>query len=334
MDKRLNPASPTAPHIIDARQFSRDWIEGTLFPLALDLQETPVGDLPRTLLGKRLFYLFYEPSTRTRISFETAVALLGGAAAGMEHHELLPEDESLEDRIRVINQYGYDFILLRYHEQGGAQRAAAVSQTPIISGGDGQGQHPTQALLDTYTIWRELGRLDDFKVALVGDLSYERTTNSLASLLPRFQNVTLYFVSPHLLRIGVPLRTYLEQNRVRFHEVRDLRTIVDEVDVLYITRAHSERLEHARRFENPSPPYALDADLMARLPAHATVLHPLPRGPELPPDFDSDPRIACFRQTRNGLFIRMALLCLLATTKDEDQSLSGPHRRRSSARGR
>src|SRR5919199_4736499 len=212
----------TLRHVLDARQFSRAWLDEVLFPLAAELQQTPRTDLPRTLSGKRLFYLLYEPSTRTRVSFETAVALLGGSVAGMDADEHRPDVESLEDRIRVLNEYPYEFLLLRYHEEGGAQRAAAVSRVPVINAGDGEGQHPTQALLDVYTVWREFGRVDNLRFALVGDLSFQRSTNSLAYLLGQFEGLTLYLVSPKLLRMRDEVREYLEERRLHVEQVSDL----------------------------------------------------------------------------------------------------------------
>jgi aspartate carbamoyltransferase catalytic subunit len=298
-------------HVLDARQFSRDWLEGVLFPLAAELQRTPREELPRTLGGKRLFYLLYEPSTRTRVSFETAVTLLGGSVAGMDADEHSADAESLEDRIRVLNEYPYDFLLLRSQEEGGARRAAAVSRVPIINAGDGPGQHPTQALLDAYTLWREFGHIDGLRMALVGDLSYERTTNSLAYLLGRFEHLTMYLVAPQLLRMRDEVREYLRTNGVSLHEVLDLRTVVDDLDVIYMTRAQSARFAHARRFDPEPGLFGVDQDVLDRLTPQARILHPLPRGEELPKAFDNDPRIACFRQAGNGLYVRMALLTLL-----------------------
>src|SRR5215216_2641540 len=197
----LMTEAPALRHILDARQFHRQWLDTVLFPRAAELQETPPARLPSPLRGKRLFYLFYEPSTRTRVSFEMAASLLGAQVTGMDSHEHRPEDERLEDRIRVLNEYPNDFLLLRYHEEGGAQRAASVSHVPVINAGDGPGQHPTQALLDAYTLWREFGRIDGLRMALVGDLSYQPSTNSLAYLLSQFTGVKLYLVSPQLLRM-------------------------------------------------------------------------------------------------------------------------------------
>ena len=299
-------------HVLDAREFGRAWVLQTLFPLATRFSETPIAELPQPLARRRLFYLFYEPSTRTRVSFETAVTLLGGSVSGMDADEHSADAESLEDRIRVLNEYPYDFLLLRSHEEGGARRAAAVSRVPIINAGDGPGQHPTQALLDAYTLWREFGHIDGLRIALVGDLSYERTTNSLAYLLARFAGLTMYLVAPQLLRMRDEVRDYLTEHGVRLHEILDLRGVVDDLDVIYMTRAQSARFAHARRFDPQPGLFGIDQDVLDRLAPQARILHPLPRGEELPKAFDNDPRIACFRQAGNGLYVRMALLTLLA----------------------
>jgi len=298
-------------HVLDARQFDRSWLERELFPLATQLERTPAAALPPVLSGKRLFYLFYEPSTRTRVSFETAAVLLGAKVSGMDSHEHRAEDERIEDRVRVLNEYGYDMILVRHHEEGGAARAASVSRVPVINAGDGSGQHPTQALLDVYTLLREFGRLDGLRIALVGDLSYQRSTNSLAYLLATLRDLEVYLVSPELLRMRADVRDHLIASGARVEEVRDLRAIADRCDVVYMTRAYSYRLQHAERFDGRPGTYFVDRELLDLLPPHARVLHPLPRGQELPPDLVGDQRIACFRQARNGLFVRMALLDLL-----------------------
>jgi aspartate carbamoyltransferase catalytic subunit len=300
-------------HVLEAQQFERDWLEHELFPLADQLAATTGPDRATPLRGRRLFWLFFETSTRTRVSFESAVALLGGSASGLDvstHQEELVS-ERLEDRIRVLNDYEYDYILLRYHQEGGARRAAAVSTAPIITAGDGPGQHPTQALLDVYTLRRELGRVDGLRLALVGDLTFERTTNSLAFLLARFEDIQLDLVSPESLRIRSDVRSYLDAHHVRYRELDDLRAVASEVDAIYLTRAHSGRIQHALRFSPNAGVYAVTQEILDLMRPHAVVLHPLPRGEELPPELDDDPRVACFRQARNGLAIRMALLSLL-----------------------
>ncbi|HET6317767.1 MAG TPA: aspartate carbamoyltransferase [Chloroflexota bacterium] len=300
-------------HVVDARQFTRQWLEEVLFPKAVDWQGTPLAGMERPLAGRRLFYLFYEASTRTRVSFEMAATLLGASVHGIDAQQETAREERLEDRVRVLNEYAIDYLLLRYFEEGGAARAAAVSRASVVNAGDGAGQHPTQALLDVYTLWRELGRVDGLRIALVGDLSHERTTNSLAYVLAQYSGIKLYLVAPRLLSMRSEVREHLVQAGVAIEDARDLRSVADQVDVVYVTRAHSSRLEHAQRFDADGGMYAVDGEVMARLPVGARVLHPLPRGPELPWELDEDPRIACFRQAANGLYVRMALLSLLAT---------------------
>jgi aspartate carbamoyltransferase catalytic subunit len=305
---------PTAAfHVLDARQFSADWLLAELFPRAdLMRQVHALGD-SRLMTGRRLFYLFFQPSTRTKLSFESAMNLLGGTVSGIEvtREEREQVDEPLEDRVKVLASYGYDVILLRYHEEGGARRAAAVSPVPVVNAGDGEGEHPTQALLDAYTIRRELGRLEDLEIALVGDLTYERSVNSLAILLAKFPNVRFRFVSPTTLRLRPAVREQLEAAGAGFEELDDLATVAPTADVIYLTRAHTDRMAMARRFAPEARTYHVDRELMATMKPSAVVLHPLPRGPELPGDVDADPRIACFRQAENGLYVRMALLTLL-----------------------
>ncbi|MFN0074272.1 MAG: aspartate carbamoyltransferase [Chloroflexota bacterium] len=300
-------------HILDARQFSPEWLLETLFPLADTMRSIHALGDSRVLSGKRLFYLFYQPSTRTRLSFESAMTLLGGTVSGLEPYREERDDESLEDRVRVLSCYDYDAILLRYHEEGGAARAAAVSGVPVINAGDGPGQHPTQALLDAYTIHREIGRIENIEIALVGDLTHERTVNSLALILAKFPGVRLRFVSPPTLKIRAELRDELTAANVLFDETTDLSAVTPQVDVVYLTRAHTERMVMAQRFNADAETYRIDAATLLGMRPASVVLHPLPRGPELSPSLDADPRIACFRQAANGLFVRMALLSLLVT---------------------
>jgi aspartate carbamoyltransferase catalytic subunit len=300
-------------HLLTGEELSPDDVR-TIVARAIELKAAPLAS--RVLEGRTMALIFERPSTRTRVSFETAVSLLGGSVSGMDSDEHRPDAESLEDRIRVLNEYPHDFLLIRYDQEGGASRAASVSKVPVINAGDGPGQHPTQALLDAYTLWRELGHIDGLRVALVGDLSYQRSTNSLAYLLAQYRDLHFYLVSPQLLRMRDEVREHLAQSGAAIEEVRDIRAVAANVDVVYVTRAQTTRLEHARRFEGDAGKYTVDSDVLGRLPAGARVLHPLPRGPELPPEVDTDPRIACFRQAANGLFVRMALLSLLATGRD------------------
>ncbi len=301
------------PHILDAAQFSREWLLEELFPRADLMREVHrLGD-SRLLTGRRMFVLFYQPSTRTRISFESAMTSLGGTVSGIEvlREARERDDEPLEDRVRVLCSYGYDVLLIRYHEEGGASRAAAVSSVPVVNAGDGEGQHPTQALLDAYTIQRELGRLHDLEIALVGDLTYERSVNSLAELLAGVPGVRLRFVSPETLKLRPAIRERLTAAGADFEELDDLEAVLGSADVVYLTRAHSERMTMASRFATEPRSYSVDAGVLARMKDRAIVLHPLPRGPELALGLEADPRVACFRQAENGLYVRMALLTLL-----------------------
>ena len=246
------------------------------------------------------------------------MTLLGGTASGLEvsREDRQRDDELLEDRVRVLCSYGYDLLLIRYHEEGGAGRAATVSSVPVINAGDGDGEHPTQALLDAYTILRELGRLDDLEIAFVGDLTYERSVNSLAELLAKLPGARLRFISPETLRLRSGVRERLDHAGAEFDETDDLAAVAPTADVVYLTRAHSDRMALAQRFEPAPRSYGVDAELLASMKPGAIVLHPLPRGPELPVGIESDRRVACFRQAENGLFVRMALLTLLLGPKN------------------
>ena len=309
----VTAAASGFPHILAAAQFSREWLLEELFPrTGLMRQIHRLGD-SRLLTGRRMFSLFYQPSTRTRISFESAMTSLGGTTGGIEvlREARERDDEPLEDRIRVLCSYGYDVLLMRYHEEGGASRAAAVSTVPVVNAGDGEGQHPTQALLDAYTIHRELGRLHDLEIALVGDLTYERSVNSLAELLARAPGVRLRFVSPTTLQLRPAIRDRLVAAGADFEELDNIEDVVSTADVVYLTRAHSDRMTMAQRFATEPRSYGVDQRVLARMKERAIVLHPLPRGPELAMGLESDPRVACFRQAENGLYVRMALLTLL-----------------------
>jgi aspartate carbamoyltransferase catalytic subunit len=309
----VSAGSPGVPHIVDAAQFSRQWLEEELFPRTeLMRQIHGLGD-SRLLTGRRMFGLFYAPSTRTRISFESAMTSLGGTTSGIEvlREAREHDDEPIEDRVRVLCSYGYDVLLIRYHAEGGAARAAAVSSVPVVNAGDGEGQHPTQALLDAYTIRRELGRLHDLEIALVGDLTYERSVNSLAELLAKVPGVRLRFVSPETLRLRPAVRDRLTAAGADFEELDNLETVLPTADVIYLTRAHSDRMTMAQRFATEPRSYIVDEGVLARMKPSAIVLHPLPRGPELALGLEQDPRVACFRQAENGLYVRMALLTLL-----------------------
>ena len=261
--------------------------------------------------------VFYEPSTRTRASFESAMWLSGGTVSfsteNAREFSSAVKGETLEDTIRILNGYQPHVIVLRYHEEGGAQRAAQVSRIPIINAGDGTGQHPTQALLDLFTIQQEIGRIDGISVALVGDLARGRTVHSLTYLLAKFRGVRLLLVSPPNLRLREDIRDYLERHDVPFTEHADLRTVASHADVIYQTRTQTERGPRAEETKQENVFCVVDAEVLSLMGPRSIIMHPMPRNEEIDPSIDNDPRAAYFRQAENGLYVRMALLKKILT---------------------
>ncbi|MEZ4564908.1 MAG: aspartate carbamoyltransferase [Thermomicrobiales bacterium] len=294
-------------HVVDVGQFDRPGIE-SLFAAADRMRDMPRFSAP--LAGLTLATIFYEPSTRTRLSFETAMHRLGGNVISTENAREFSsaiKGETVEDTIRIVNGYA-DAIVIRHYEQGAAHRAASVSAVPILNAGDGPGEHPTQALLDLYTIGHELGRIDNLKVALVGDLRFGRTARSLARMLKLTTGAEIVFVSPPAVPMGEDVRRELAAAGIPFHDEPDLDAVLPHVDVVYQTRVQKERFPTPEEYEAVRGQYVIDARSMALLAPGAIVLHPLPRVDEITTDVDSDPRAAYFRQAHNGVYIRMALL--------------------------
>ena len=241
------------------------------------------------------------------------MARLGGTVLSTEsagEYSSAAKGETLEDTIRTVEGYA-DTIVLRHFQAGAAKRAASAASVPIINAGDGPGQHPTQALLDVYTIQREIGRLENFSIGMVGDLANGRTVRSLAYVLSMYDNVKMYFVAPDVVRMKPDILEYLSSVGVQWEEVDDLRAVASESDVLYQTRIQKERFQdRPEDYERAKGKYIVDLELMKLLPKHGVVMHPLPRVDEISAEVDADPRAAYFRQARNGLFVRMALLKL------------------------
>ncbi len=279
-----------------------------LLSLAASLENGPAPG--QRLDGRVLATIFYEPSTRTRFSFEAAMLRLGGQVISAENATTASSNakgESLEDTIRIVAGYA-DVLVLRHPEVGSADRAAQVADVPIINAGDGAGQHPTQSLLDLYTIQKELGRLDHLRIGLVGDLQHGRTARSLALLLALVPGTDLTLVSPPALSMGDDVLAVLAAHGVRYREADQLADAVGDLDVLYQTRIQAERFETPEAYERHRGVYIVDPALMRRLPDHAILMHPLPRVGEIDPAVDRDPRAAYFRQARNGVVVRMATL--------------------------
>lgn len=297
-------------HLLEVGQFDRPGIEH-LFAEADRMRDLPRSAAP--LAGLILATLFYEPSTRTRLSFESAMLRLGGNIISTENAREFSsaiKGETVEDTIRIVNGYA-DAIVIRHYEQGAAHRAAEVSGVPILNAGDGPGEHPSQALLDLYTIGHELGRIDNLRVALIGDLRYGRTARSLARLLRLTEGTELVFVSPPAVPMGADIRAELAEAGVPFRDDPDLDAVLPNVDVVYQTRVQKERFASTEEYESAKGQYVTDAEAMRRLNPGAILMHPLPRVDEITPEVDADPRAAYFRQARNGVYVRMALLDML-----------------------
>lgn len=261
--------------------------------------------------------LFYAPSTRTRFSFEAAMYRLGGSVLSTEQAKMFSSEikgEMLEDTIRIIGHY-CDIIVLRHHEEGGAKRAAEVSKVPIINAGDGSGgQHPTQALLDLYTIYNECKTLDGLSVAIIGALDKGRTARSLAYLLSKFERTKIYFIAPDEMQIQPDILEHLDEKGIAYELSSTTDKIINKVDVVYQTRIDKDRLKGK---EIDLTIYNINADVLKKMKKNAIILHPLPRSVEISHDVDFDKRAAYFRQSENGLYVRMALISMLLDKYDK-----------------
>ncbi|MCL6627105.1 MAG: aspartate carbamoyltransferase, partial [Alicyclobacillus shizuokensis] len=253
--------------------------------------------------------LFYETSTRTRLSLEAAAARLGARVAGAENareNSSAKKGERLSDVFRVVGSY-VDAIVIRHHEEREIEQAAPYSPVPVINAGSGSGEHPTQALLDVYTMWRECGHVDGLRVALLGDLKYGRTVHSLLLLLARFRDVQVRLCHPDSLALPSELEARLRAQGLAVERVDDIAEALSGADVVYQTRVQRERLADADEAAEAAR-CRLGREHLPLLAEHARILHPLPRLDELSPELDEDARAAYFRQVENGLYLRMALL--------------------------
>ena len=297
-------------HVLSVSEVSETDIH-TIFKYADQLSRMKPSEYCEVLRDKTLACIFYEPSTRTSSSFIAAMTKLGGGVIPITQgvqFSSVSKGETLEDTILTLAQYA-DTIVLRHPETGSVRKAASVSPVPVINAGDGIGEHPTQALLDLYTIQREFGRLDNLHVAFVGDIAYGRTVHSLLKVLPRYAGVRVTLISPQALRLGHPTSPQLicEEAFVTsgLHEVRD---ILSDADVVYMTRVQKERFLSVESYEAVKDSCLLTPEIVGNLKPTARIMHPLPRVNELPTSIDADPRAAYFRQVKNGLWVRMALL--------------------------
>jgi aspartate carbamoyltransferase catalytic subunit len=295
--------------ILAVSQFNRHNLS-YLFALAERMRDLVEEQGGIDLLKHRvLAALFYEPSTRTSASFIAAMERLGGSVIPITQgvqFSSVSKGESLPDTIRTLEQYA-DAIVLRHPEKGSAAIAARYARKPIINAGDGDGEHPTQALLDLFTILEELGSIDGLTIAMVGDLRYGRTVHSLTELLLNYE-VRLRFVSPEILRMPLNLMNKVRDAGYDVRETYDVHDVIGEANVLYVTRVQKERFSDLAQYEQVKDYYKITPELLDGTQSPMVVMHPLPRVNEISYEVDEDPRAAYFRQVRNGLYIRMALL--------------------------
>ncbi|MCL4334851.1 MAG: aspartate carbamoyltransferase [Candidatus Thermoplasmatota archaeon] len=263
-----------------------------------------------SMSGRIMSTLFYEPSTRTRMSFEAAMHRLGGSVISMAEPKAssAAKGETLADSIRMFSSYS-DIIVIRHPLDGAARLAAKFSSVPVINGGDGSGQHPTQTLLDLYTIYHSFSSIDGLKIAILGDLKYGRTVHSLVMALSRF-DVEISLVSPPILRIPDYIKSRVQDN-VKLREETDLNEVLSNCDVLYVTRIQKERFSDMNEYNSVIGTYSIDVSDVDKMKKNAMILHPLPRVDEIKPTVDYDPRSAYFKQAANGVPVRMALISLI-----------------------
>ena len=297
-------------HLIDILDLTPAEIDG-LIAKARDIIARP-QDYAHRCEGKKLATLFFEPSTRTRLSFEAAMYELGGHVIGFSDaaNSSASKGESVADTVRVVGCYA-DIIAMRHFKEGAPLVAAMKSPVPIINAGDGGHNHPTQTLTDLLTIWREKGRLDNLTVGFCGDLKFGRTVHSLISALSRYSGIRFVLISPEELKVPSYIKDTLKQKGLEYVQTTDLEAVMPELDILYMTRVQRERFFNEEEYLRLKDSYILTPEKLQAAKADLTVLHPLPRVNEIAVTVDDDPRACYFRQALNGKFIRMALILKL-----------------------
>lgn len=297
--------------IISVKQFLIEDLK-YIFEVAHEMREMVerVGTFD-LLKGKILTNLFYEPSTRTASSFTAAMERLGGSVIPINEvkYSSVAKGESLPDTIRSLECYS-DVIVLRHPEVGASELAAKYAHKPIINAGDGIGEHPTQALLDLFTIIEEKGVVDGLTITMLGDLKYGRTVHSLSRLLSLY-DVKLNFVAPDILKLPQEIISELKEKGIPYHQDTQLEKALPETDVLYVTRVQKERFEDAQQYEKVKGTYIITPATLETAKSDMVIMHPLPRVGEISMDLDDDPRAAYFRQMEYGMYVRMALLAMV-----------------------
>lgn len=279
-----------------------------ILSLAAKFEENPNRKI---LDGKIVATLFFEPSTRTRLSFETAVNRLGGRVIGFSDAATSSSSkgETLHDTIQIVNNYA-DAIVMRHHLDGAARYASEVSRVPIVNAGDGSNQHPSQTLLDLYSIQKTQGTLENLHICLVGDLKYGRTVHSLIMAMVHF-NPTFHFISPNELQMPEEYKIFCRKNNIKFTESTELDGNFNDADILYMTRVQRERFQDPMEYEKVKNVYTLKKSMLEDSRPNLRILHPLPRVGEIDVDVDSSEKAYYFQQAQNGLYIRQAILCMV-----------------------
>ena len=297
-------------HLMNPLDFSVEELD-KLFDLANDIEQNP-EKYNEKCKGKKIATCFYEPSTRTRLSFETAMINLGGSVIGFSdaNSSSASKGESVSDTIRVISCFA-DICAMRHPKEGAAMVAASKSSIPVINAGDGGHQHPTQTLTDMLTIRSLKGRLNHFTIGLCGDLKFGRTVHSLVNALSRYDDIQFVFISPEELRIPDYIREMLSEKGIAYREYIKLEDCIGELDILYMTRVQRERFFNEEDYVRLKDFYILDKNKMSMAKDDMLVLHPLPRVNEIAVEVDDDPRAAYFKQVQYGVYVRMALILTL-----------------------
>lgn len=297
--------------IISIHDFSREEIESILKVSKKMIPAAKGEEENLSLKGKILSTIFFEPSTRTRLSFEAAMNRLGGSVLGFSDPEItsLKKGETLADTIRMVESYS-DVVVLRHPMEGAAKLAAGFTEKPVINAGDGAGQHPTQTLLDLFTIWTEKEKIEGRNIVLLGDLKYGRTVHSLTYALALF-GANLTFVAPEVLQMPKEIIEYVDQQGISYQSSSVLEEALESADVLYVTRIQKERFPDPAEYEKVAGAYRVDNEILSLANKDIIVMHPLPRVTEIAPEVDTTPHALYFKQAFNGVPVRMALLALI-----------------------
>ena len=298
--------------LVSINDFSKEEMLRIL-DLAADFEANPDQPLLR---GKIIASLFFEPSTRTRLSFETAMNRLGARVIGFSdvNATSTTKGETLKDTIKMVSNYA-DLIVMRHPLEGAARYAAEQSPVPIVNAGDGANQHPSQTLLDMYSMRKTQGTLQDLKIAMVGDLKYGRTVHSLIMAMSYF-NPTFYFVAPDELRMPQEYKTFLDEKGIKYEEHHDMADVLPLADILYMTRVQKERFSDLIEYERVKNTYVLHNNMLDVSKDNMRILHPLPRVGEISTDVDQNPKAYFFEQARNGMYTRMAIIAAILGAKE------------------